>query len=49
MGVTILELGADGWNETRVVAGTIALPEIDIELPLDEVYRGVRFPPVAST
>jgi Uma2 family endonuclease len=48
MVVTMLELLAGGWSETRVSAGTIALPEIAVDLPLDDVYRGVRFPPVAA-
>ncbi len=48
MAATVLELVAGEWNETHVITGNIAFPEIGIELPLDEFYRGVRFPPLAS-
>ena len=48
MAATVLELVAGEWVETQVTAGNIALPEVGIELPIDEVYRGVCFPPLAS-
>ena len=42
---TVLEQTGDQWIETPVVADAIALPELGIELGLEDIYRDVRFPP----
>jgi Uma2 family endonuclease len=39
---TVLERSGDGWLETPVLAGLIPLPELGIDVPLADVYRGVR-------
>ena len=39
----VLERAAEGWVEMPVVAGAIPLPELGIELPLEAIYRRVRF------
>jgi Uma2 family endonuclease len=36
----VLNRVGGAWVETQVTTGTIALPEIGIDLPLDEIYRG---------
>lgn len=48
MAATVLELVAGAWVETKVSAGNIAFPETGIELPMDEIYRGVRLRALAS-
>ncbi len=52
MAATILHLGEQGWIEAALTqgdaaafgagGGTLELPEIDVALPLDAIYRGVR-------
>jgi Uma2 family endonuclease len=44
----VLERVGGQWVEAHAAAGRIALPELGIELPLQEVYRGVAFPPSGS-
>lgn len=41
---TVLERAGDQWIETPVADGPIALPELGIELALEDIYRDVRFP-----
>jgi Uma2 family endonuclease len=41
---TVLERTGDQWIETPVVADAIALPELGIELALEDIYREGRFP-----
>ena len=43
----VLERTAAGWAEAEVagMGGAVALPEVGVELPLAEVYRGVSLPP----
>jgi hypothetical protein len=38
-----LKREGENWTETQLTSGNIALPEIGVELPLDAVYRRVRF------
>ncbi len=35
---------ASEWIATAHTSGTLALPGLDIELPLEEIYRGLTFP-----
>lgn len=43
--VEVLTRGAEGWIRTAATSGeTVALPAIGIELPVDELYEGLRFP-----
>ena len=48
MAGTVLDFAAGRWSETEVRSGNIAFPELGIELPRDEVYRGIRFAPSTS-
>ena len=55
---TMLRLGERGWVEAELTqgdamasgagGGTLELPEIGVALPLETIYRGVRFHPGAS-
>jgi Uma2 family endonuclease len=40
---TILERSGDEWIETPVVTGSILLPELGIDVPIADIYQGVRF------
>lgn len=44
MAATVLRRTAGEWTATAHTSGSLALPGLDIELPLDEVYRGLTFP-----
>jgi Uma2 family endonuclease len=48
MAAVVLERTGGQWVEAHAVAGRIALPELGIELPLQEACRGVAFPPSGS-
>ena len=39
----------DVWWESEVTKGEIQIPCLDIELPLDRIYRGIRYAPEDST
>lgn len=41
MAATVLTRTAEGWDETEVTTGALALPEVSVELPLAEIYRRV--------
>jgi Uma2 family endonuclease len=42
---TICNLVSGGaWTTARQTEGVIALPDLDIVLPFDEIYRGLSFP-----
>jgi Uma2 family endonuclease len=43
MAAVVLERASGQWVETHVTSGRIALPELGIELPLQEAYSGVAF------
>jgi Uma2 family endonuclease len=43
MSVSVIEKLASGWTETTLNSGTLPLPELGIELPLDAIYRGLTF------
>jgi Uma2 family endonuclease len=45
---TVLERAGGQWVEAHVAAGHLALPELGIALPLEEVYKGVAFLPSGS-
>jgi len=45
MSATVLERAGQGSLETILTTGAIALPEIGVDLPLDAIYRSVRFTP----
>ena len=45
VGATVFARDGDRWSATVLIAGdTLALPEIGIELPLDECYAGLDLP-----
>jgi Uma2 family endonuclease len=48
MAAVVLERVGGQWVEAHATVGRIALPELGIELPLQEIYRGVAFPPSGS-
>jgi len=41
--VTNIQKTPSGWTETTMNSGTIPLPELGIDLPLDAIYRGLKF------
>ena len=40
---TMFEMTDAGWQASDVTDGTLDLPDLGIALPLDAIYRGVRF------
>lgn len=38
----------DTWWEIEITEGAIQVPCLDVELPLERIYRGVRFTPEDS-
>ena len=45
---TVLALRGTEWHQTQLTGGSLVLPELGIELPLDEIYRNVRLAPGQS-
>ena len=44
MGATVMERGEHGWTSCVIErGGMLHMPEIGVDVPLDELYEGVDF------